>query len=107
MRENSLTLLRPTDSDHYVRRWRHRKTELYREIQLVRQDLGALTKIIELEQKAWLSDLQQVAALLQPSARPGSKAAGADQNADAGGGSGSDDDDADDDDDDDDIDADD
>jgi hypothetical protein len=97
LRESLLKLLRPTDSEHYVRRWRHRKTELYREIQLVRQDLGALTAIIELEQKAWLSDLQQVAALLQPSAKAGSKA---DQKADADGESGSNDDDSDDDDDD-------
>ncbi len=67
----------------------------------MRQDLGALTAMIELEQKAWLNDLQQVAALLQPTARPGSKAAAADQNANTDSdSSGSDDDDDDDDDDD-------
>lgn len=51
-----------------MRRWRHRKTELYREVQLVRQDLRALTAMIEMEQKAFLGDLQRVAAMLQPNA---------------------------------------
>lgn len=74
----------PTDSEHYTRRWRHRKTELYREIQLVRKDLGALTVMIEREQKAWLSDLQQVAALLQPTTRSGKKNTAADQKVDTG-----------------------
>ena len=98
-----------TESEHYMRRWRHRKTALYREIQLVRQDLGALTAMIELEQKAWLSDMQQVAALLQPNAVPnGSNVpdddGGGARAADNGtsGDSGSDDDDSDEDEDDDD-----
>ena len=66
-----LTLVRArahTDTEHYLRRWRHRKTELYREVQLVRQDLGALTAMIEMEQKAFLGDLNRVAAMLQPNA---------------------------------------
>ena len=58
------SLLWPADSDHYVRRWRHRKSELYREIRDVRSDLGALTATIEREQTAWLKDLQAVATLL-------------------------------------------
>ena len=47
-----------------MRRWRHRKSELYREIRDVRSDLGALTATIEREQTAWLKDLQAVATLL-------------------------------------------
>ena len=51
----------------------------------MRHDLGALTTMIELEQKAWLNDLQQVAALLQPTARPENKATAVKQYADANG----------------------